>query len=261
MISKLARIPKRIKQDLQIIRLVKNWAEILTAKYNHNQINHIELRNGFIMNAPPEVDLIFLFHEIWLDKVYSPEGYKLDQDRVIFDIGANIGIFALFASANSLDGKVYSFEPFTKNAEYFEKNVRESKLDNVKLFKKAISRDNSERVLEINDSWIKHTLVENQLNSNGTKVDCISLDEALSDIDKCDFMKIDCEGSEYEILYYSSPETIKKIRKIVGEYHNKDSENMNGEALCKFLKQNNFQIDIFEKFDETSGLICAKNMA
>ena len=49
----------------------------------------------------------------------------------------------------------------------------------------------------------------------------MSLDDlfALFAIDRCDLLKIDAEGAEYEILLGARPETLAKVRHIAIEYH------------------------------------------
>lgn len=261
--NKILDIPKRVQQDLEIIRLAKNWRELLSAKLNRKGFSAVKLRNGVVLNAPPEVDLNFLFHEIWLDKIYSPANYEIKPNDIVLDIGGNIGVFALYAATRYKNVEVYSYEPFPENARYFENNLRDSKLTNIHFFNAAVSDETGVRVLRVDDSWIKHSLNEKSSGeessaNKGVSVKSFSLDDVLRQVEKCDFLKLDCEGSEYEILYACSPENLKKVKKIVGEYHNLDDEKRNGESLKKFLEENNYKIDIFEKLDDKSGIVCAK---
>ena len=256
--KRLLRIPKRLKQDFKIFRLAKNWKEILSAKHKNQPIRKIELRNGVVLNAPDEIDLNFVFHEIWVDEIYLPKRYKIKDYDIIFDIGGNIGVFSLYAATRASNVKVYSFEPFSRNADYFEQNIKQSKIGNVVLFQRAVAGKSIKRTLNVNDSWIKHTLSESNHGSASTIVECVSLDNAFANVLKCDLLKIDCEGSEYEIFYSSKVETIMKIDKIVGEFHNKDSGNENGKALCLFLEKNKFNIDDYYDFDDESGFFAAR---
>ena len=38
-------------------------------------------------------------------------------------------------------------------------------------------------------------------------------------MEKCDFLKLDCEGGEYEILYHASETSLQKIGRIVCEFN------------------------------------------
>ncbi len=261
--GRLSRIPGRLRQDKEVIRLLKNWREVLWSKLKGSNITELYFRNGTVVHSPPEVDLTFLFHEVWLDKLYEQEGYELSETDLVIDIGANIGTFAIYAASKAEKGEVLAFEPFPANADFLRRNVAESKLNNIKVFQKAVAETNEPRQLNISDEWIKHTLNTGISESSATsaiEIQCVTLDEVLGDKPVCDLLKIDCEGSEYEIFYTLSPETLRKIRRIVGEYHEVDSDERNGISLRKFLEKNSFQIDRFSPLDEDCGIFYAKQI-
>ncbi|HGJ67496.1 TPA: FkbM family methyltransferase, partial [bacterium] len=60
-------------------------------------------------------------------------------------------------------------------------------------------------------------------------------------LDRIDLLKIDCEGSEYKILFKCPKEIIKKISKITMEYHPID-KSRNAKTLKKFLEKNGFKV-------------------
>jgi hypothetical protein len=72
-------------------------------------------------------------------------------------------------------------------------------------------------------------------------VQVISLDEVLkiANTDMVDFLKIDAEGSEVEILTGASKEELKKIKKIAIEYHDAIRPNCS-EILVNTLARNGF---------------------
>jgi FkbM family methyltransferase len=261
--KRLSRIPKRLQQDRDIFKLLKNWREVLSAKLHGTNITDLYFRNGFALHSPPQVNLAFLFHEVWLDKVYELEGYEINDTDLVVDIGANIGVFAVYAADQARNGKVLAFEPFPANADFLRRNVLESKLSNTVTFQKAVASTNETRQLTVSEEWIKHSLQTEMRGTTKTSVidiECITLDEVLRGEKACDLLKIDCEGSEYEIFYTSSPETIKKIRRIVGEYHEVDANERNGLSLKIFLEKNYFTVDLFSPFDENCGAFFARQI-
>ncbi len=257
--GRLNRIPKRFYQDFRIMRLVSNWQEVLSAKLARKSVNLIKFRNGASIESPSQIDLQFLFHEVWVDEIYTPRGYEIKDGDTILDIGANIGVFAVYAATVAENTQVLAFEPFPENIEFLQKNIKNSKLQNVKIYPQAVAKSVEERVLAVSDSWIKHSLNKAENSESGLRVQTTTFDRIMSEIDQCDLLKIDCEGSEYEIFYSASPESLKRVRKIVGEYHQRDENSMNGEALCKFLKENGFTITSFIPFEGDSGSFCAVN--
>lgn len=257
-LQKISRLPKRIATDLKIISIASNWFELLRAKSANRGFSTVRLRNGVVMSSPPEVALNFLFHEIWLDEFYAPKGYEIATNETVIDIGANIGVFALWAATRAKNVRVKSYEPFPKNADFFVSNVASSKLTNIEFKATAVAGDAGSRTLRVDESWILHSLTEKESGEQGVEVDCVSLDMVFADIEKCDLLKLDCEGGEYEIFYAASLESLKKIGRIVCEFNVLDMETRNGDALSKFLLNNGFVVEEMKMLDPGSGFMCAR---
>lgn len=260
--ARIARIPQRARRDLHIIKLLHNWREALAAEVTGAPLKQLRLRNGVVLNGPDTLDLAFLFHEIWLRAVYTPPGYEIRRGDVVVDVGANIGVFAAYAATSAPDVRVYAYEPFPGNVEWLRDNMRESRLENVVVRPEAVGGASGERVLHVDPtSWIMHSLVrEDGPGGEGVRVRCVSLEEAFDSngIECCDLLKLDCEGSEYEILQGASPGTLGRVKRVVGEYHDEPARGT-GEQLCRFLESRSFRIDRFEPLDTGSGVLCATN--
>lgn len=54
---------------------------------------------------------------------------SFDEDSVFWDIGANIGIYSLYASKVKKNIKCFSFEPFSANYFLLNKNIEINRLD------------------------------------------------------------------------------------------------------------------------------------
>ncbi len=258
-LRKFGRLPRRIYEDFAIIRQVKNWRSFLMAKLKRKRINSMTLRNGIVVFCPGEIDLNFLFHEIFIDKVYNPKGYEIHEGDTIIDIGGNIGMFAVFVATRQPDVRVFSFEPFPSNAAYFTKNTGHKKLTGIKLQEKAVTGKPGTRFLNISDVWSSHSLGSNGNPFRSIEVKCTTLNDILDETGRCNLLKTDCEGSEYEILYSTTKDNLKKIHKIVGEYHN--NELGTGTELMRFLEANSFRVDVFRELDQNIGMFCATNLA
>ena len=74
------------------------------------------------------------------------------------------------------------------------------------------------------------------------EVKSISLKDIFIDnkLNKIDFLKIDCEGAEYKILFNTPKKVLKKIKKIALEYHQMDGFSV--EDLKEFLSNNGFKV-------------------
>ncbi len=257
-LTKFRRLARRIGQDFKIFRLTKNWKEILIAKTKHDSYRRISFRNGMVLESPSEVSLDFLFHEIWLDEFYSGEGYEIQPNDTIVDIGGNIGVFALWAATRAKNVLVHSFEPFPKNAEYFAANQKVSGVANINFHTVAVADADGFRTLQLAESWMLHSLGEKQSGSEGIEVQCVSFDSVVADIPVCHFLKLDCEGGEYEILYGASDESLSKVRRLICEFNIRDSKKRNGNALAQFLTEKDFVIDDLQMLQEGCGVIRAR---
>jgi FkbM family methyltransferase len=259
-ISKLSRLPRRIKNDLFIISNLKNWSNLLSCKLKGLDFDKLQFRNGLVLNSPKEVRLEMLFHEVWVEKMYSPKGFEVKDNDVVLDIGANIGIFSVFAATRAKNTKILSFEPFPGNVKWLKHNVEANKLKNIKIFDKAVAGENRKKTLYVSQAWVSNSLEKTDNKTNEIEIDCVTLENALQDIEVCNLMKIDCEGGEYEIFYSSSDKTLSKIQKIAGEYHNLDSNKMNFNSLSKFLSEKGFEITSSVDFGDGTGSFYAQNL-
>lgn len=129
----------------------------------------------------------------------------LKKDDVLLDIGANIGLYSLYASKIIGDnGKIISFEPFEQNFQSFTKNISLNSFTNIQVEKKAVGAENGTINLYYNQDEKNLGMVSTQSieNSISEKVLIISIDQFLeaSKTKKIDFVKIDIEGHEFKAL-------------------------------------------------------------
>jgi FkbM family methyltransferase len=127
---------------------------------------------------------------------------NLPDDPVIVDIGANVGIISFYFAKRFPNAKIYSYEPHPINYANLIRGIEANGLTNVFPFNKAVL-DNSDSGIEIylnrensGASSVFHSTEDSAF------VDTITLEEIVAEhqIEKIDFLKIDCEGSEFEIL-------------------------------------------------------------
>jgi FkbM family methyltransferase len=202
-------------------------------------------------------DLMALTH-VWLIEEYKKENFEIKPNDVVIDVGAHIGLFTIYASQFCTNGKIYSFEPFVNNYELLLENIKLNNLDNVKSFNQAISNSNESIKLFLNDDESGHSMFSQ--SSKSIIVDSISLQKFFDEnqIKHCNFLKLDCEGAEYEIIKNLPLEYFQKIDKLVIEYHMADLHPELLIELKETLSQQNFEIETKKLFSDIGFLYAKK---
>lgn len=247
----------------RIIRLFHNWPVYL---FNYlgrrNRPAQYRLRNGFRLidatgTLAGTIAVVFIRREYGL----------LNSFRTIVDIGANMGGFAVYAAWSAPQAKIYCYEPEDQNFSYLKQNVALNSLgERVIPFKYAIASHRGQKDLAIGESPI-HSFVSSLISTNHNKTvyryqraECITFQdicerESLSQID---LLKLNCEGSEYEILESLSRKDYDRIGNVRLEYHNLESLGKRGGYLSKLLETQGYEIQRFSRYRGESGFIWAR---
>lgn len=69
------------------------------------------LPNGLDIVCQTVAEAEFFYEDIFVKGVYSDHGLTLPEDAVVFDVGANIGMFSLYTHYHAVRPRVFSFEP------------------------------------------------------------------------------------------------------------------------------------------------------
>jgi FkbM family methyltransferase len=166
------------------------------------------------------------FHDLttaWV--IYNKLEYQIDSScRTIIDAGANVGMFSLFAASRAPDSKIIALEPFGSTRARLESNIQNNKLsDRVTIRPWALARDDGERYMDDSPAIpsISRTLLAENSSERGIRIPTISLTSLLrkEKLERIDFLKLDIEGSEHEVLLSTPVETLEKIHTIGMEYH------------------------------------------
>lgn len=194
-----------------------------------------------------DIDKYFLghqFEEIFKSRIYAPY-LENKKDAVVLDIGANIGIFSLYASKYAKT--VYSLEPSLEHYTVLTQMINHNGLSNVVPIKKAIYIENKELPFGGPDNNKTMTSLHTATWQNGKpneKVIATTLDTLFKDynIDHIDLMKIDVEGTEFEILASEGFRKVSsKIDVVIGETHSWANRHPN--QIKESLKSNGFVVE------------------
>lgn len=181
------------------------------------------LRSGIQICGPGDFELLPMIEEIFYQNVYDPAGLPIETNDVVVDIGANIGVFTLYAASRT-HGTVHAFEPFPRNVEYINQNIHANKLHNVDVHAVAVAAEIGSVKLFLSESSIGHLLFNHNIKGTLNKyieVPSITLQHIMDNIvaKPVDFLKMDCEGSEGSILSSTPTEYLNRVTKTAIEFH------------------------------------------
>lgn len=125
--------------------------------------------------------------------------------HVVYDLGAHQGFLtALAGKLVGEKGNVYSFEPFPYNFQFLSENIKLNKPQNITLFQAAVSdkAGTLEFSNSIHDTANTYLKQSPEFKENLLQVKAVSLDELVDNktVRPPDFIKIDVEGAEWDVL-------------------------------------------------------------
>jgi FkbM family methyltransferase len=188
---------------------------------------------------------ISMLYEVIICNEYGE--YNIRPKDTVIDIGAHIGGFSIMASKKANPGLVYSFEPFISTFEILKKNKEINDCHNLKIFNIAVGKETKESFMYIKDNnFAENSLCKKTNKKMPIKITTLAKIFKDNKIKKCNLLKIDCEGAEYEILMNAKNE-LKLIDNIILEYHEPKcfgitEPNYTPANLISFLKENNFDV-------------------
>ena len=128
------------------------------------------------------------------------------QQKIILDIGSNIGLSAIFWLTRSEDTVVHCYEPSTENYKKLKKNLKDFN-GRFSIYQKAVSSESFSSYLNLEKTGVYNSI--NNLNKDKNyfqkeKCEVVSINSCLDNIikqyGKIDVIKIDNEGEELKTV-------------------------------------------------------------
>jgi FkbM family methyltransferase len=243
---------KQLIRPVNMFRNLRNPLTCLGCKFGLVKQDPLllKLRNGVEAEVPKRLLQTFkesVFGEDYIRGFPRRVLRDLDKPNVV-DVGANAGYFSLWWLARHPGSKIICVEPIPENFTLLKRNAALNPDKNVSLFNGAVDGQNGQIALRYTLTGGFTTAASSLHGADGQKeisVKCLSLAQLMSDfgLKQIDFLKLDCEGSEYAILYKSDDALLKTIRRIAIEAHFGSEPGQTKEALCDFLRSKQFQIN------------------
>lgn len=177
----------------KLIRLLK--LQNLKVKFWKNRyfyINHDSFQSMWLM---------YNYIVDWEEFLFTH--YYLRENSIVFDIGANMGFYTIWMSRSiGIQGQIHSFEPDTKNFNRLSQNISINQFNGQFIPNNdAVSKKNGKMKMTIGFDGENH-LVDSNFGGSSSIINVVCLDDYCNqrNISRIDFIKIDVEGFELDVL-------------------------------------------------------------
>lgn len=223
-----------LKEDTDLaIRYFKNWFICTSVnKINRSTIEEVILEGTY---SQPEEYLIKQLR------------HKLPDDMVLIDVGGNIGTFL----SQFIDKcrQIFVFEPIPRLNNVITKSIEYNKDKKVTLLPKAVGDiPGIVKMLDNNNS----NIVDTDALTDFVEIPITTLDIEFAQINKIDFIKIDVEGYEVNVLNGARKIIAKYKPSILIEVHPVFLENYNHHQneVIRFFEEQQYNIKYFSFMQE-----------
>ena len=260
MIRIVSILVSKFKIILKLIKTIKNWYVYPLVYFNLTKSEYVilETKSGIKIKLRVNSTDLMAFTHVWLIEEYFKKNFEIHDNDIVVDVGSHIGLFALYASQFCKHGKIICFEPIKENHDMLLLNLELNNIKNVITYNKAVSKTNSPIRIYLNSDESGHSMFEHQ--ETYVDVDSVSLPQIIDEhnMSCIDFLKLDCEGAEYEIIDNLNKSKFDQIKKMVIEYHLADSKPHLLQNLTDKLKSNSFKISTKPLFSDIGFLYVEK---
>lgn len=248
------RIPHRVEQAwnraLSSLGITHKTVRIHGLRF---QVRRLAWDEGFLRHAIERED-------------YTKQEFALRDTDTVIDIGANIGAFAVYAAKQASKGRVLAFEPASDNFELLARNAALNRLDNLTPIRAAVAgRTGTIALYRATGSGAHSTMAGRLTATTGTEtVEALSLEDVFGRyrFDRCDLLKLNCEGAEFEILYSAPDAILARIDRIAMEYHATENKRQKADALLDHLGKHGFEVvEYVDYVDLDCGFLSMKRSA
>ncbi|HTV29657.1 MAG TPA: FkbM family methyltransferase [Xanthobacteraceae bacterium] len=222
----------------------------------------------------------YLRWEIFKRGRYARAGFELRPGDTVVDIGGNIGVFALWAAPQVPQGRIVSVEPNPVSLGCLKLNIERNGLGNVTAMQAAAGADGGTMKLiyhpgwemiaynaEVSAPWFYRQsvparfvrwIIAGLTNRHATAepvkhivTPLMSLERIMDGhgIEVVNYLKLDCEGSEFEVLRNVSGACWSRIERAAIEYHEFGRDRRVAE-LVTILEGNGFEVEVHQSLVE-----------
>jgi FkbM family methyltransferase len=203
----------------------------------------------------------YIYNEIFAGGTYDHPQIKLPERATIIDVGANIGLFTIWAARKHRPRIILAYEASPTTHECLVENVARhvgSEVTGASCFNLAVSRE-ADRELVLHQPpwicglstildgstlpWIDELRDKGELHTHKVRSTTISREIAVQGLTVVDLLKIDVEGHFMEVLEGIAPADTAKVRNIVLEAEYVQALGHSGDSICAMLRDKGYSVE------------------
>jgi FkbM family methyltransferase len=213
---------------LRIRKAFRNWYAVAPAAFLWKQLDlpardiELDTRGGTTLVAPlmHSVGAVYAAFEVFAMSAYDCD-WLLERYPVIVDIGGNVGAFILWMAERHTGVSGVCFEPDPAAFKYLRSNLERNGVRSVEVRAAAVSDVAGAAWLFRGSPGDALSSLQNVVNARDrVRVPVLAFGDVMREIGvRVSLVKIDCQGTEYDIILKSPPESWQNVERVVVEFH------------------------------------------
>lgn len=239
------------KRTLGLLRstpsYIQNWRAYLVREFFWPWgLFTVKLKDGLVLTLRSGTYDKFILDEIFYSKGYQEGILSLEnrESPIVIDLGAHVGIFTLFILSKFPNAKVVAVEAVPENGRLTQINISQNNLDDkVRLVNEAVTKERGELTMYLRGRrTAQHSA--HQKSDTSVTVPATTLGEIWQrfSFTHCDLLKLDIEGSEFDVITSTPPHILSRIRCITMEHHPFAGYNL--DDLVEYLSKSGFTVEV-----------------
>lgn len=205
------------------------------------------------------------FH-ILKSEVFTQDVYYFESENpkpFIIDAGAHIGLATLYFKKLFPAAHVIAIEPNAELIPLLEENISQNGLENVDVLEVALSDHRGQTEFFIDQTthewWSTGSFEPGAWNHEQTSKTILVETEMLSDLinQPVDFLKMDIEGAEMEVLL-AAADKIELVKQMIVEFHPTRTQSL--VKMVEFLQEHRFSTQIWKDGNEIKDMKRAQGL-
>lgn len=210
---------------------------------------------------PHERDTRYIYDEIFEAEIYRHPNMRLPSTPTLVDVGANIGLFALWAHRAHQPKTIHCYEASPQTFAYLQDNVArliDTTSTTVHTVNKAVARKAGESLVlhqapfisglstllkPAQIPWVQKLTDSNEIITHEVTTTTLSAEIASKRIPVIDLLKIDVEGYFMEVLCGIGPADFARIGNVVIEIDYAAETGASDDDVARLLQANGFKTE------------------